>query len=103
MQTPKGVFEMKYFFTGGFKNADGSTESWESMKQKLAEIVKNEDKTNPLSDDEIAATLSQVGSRVARRTIAKYIESIKIPSSRKRKSDVIYFSQVCDTNIANYG
>jgi RNA polymerase sigma-54 factor len=103
MQTPKGVFEMKYFFTGGFKNADGSTESWESMKQKLAEIVKNEDKTNPLSDDEIAATLSQVGSRVARRTVAKYRESIKIPSSRKRKSDVIYFSQVCDTNIANYG
>ena len=85
MQPPKGIFEMKYFFTGGFKNADGSTESWESMKQKLAEIVKNEDKTNPLSDDEIAATLSQVGSRVARRTVAKYREQLEIPVARMRK------------------
>lgn len=102
MQTPEGVFEMKYFFTGGFKNADGSTESWEAMKQKLAEIVENEDKTNPLNDDEIAARLSVMGSRMARRTVAKYRETMKIPSSRKRKRDVISFSQTCDRTVANY-
>jgi RNA polymerase sigma-54 factor len=102
MQTPKGLFEMKYFFTGGFKNADGNIESWEVMKQKLAEIVKNEDKSNPLSDDDIAARLSETGSRVARRTVAKYREGLKIPSSRKRKSPDTVFSQACERVAASY-
>ncbi|MBT6045522.1 MAG: hypothetical protein HOG49_01760, partial [Candidatus Scalindua sp.] len=96
-------FEMKYFFTGGFKNADGNIESWEATKEKVAKIIKEEDKSNPLNDEEIAAKLREMGSRVARRTVAKYRESMKISSSRKRRSNVISFSQACDTNITNYG
>jgi RNA polymerase sigma-54 factor len=103
MQTPKGLFEMKYFFPGGVKNADGNMESWEATKQKVAEIVKKEDKSNPLSDEKIVAKLREMGSGVARRTIAKYRESMKIPSSRKRKLDVISFLQVCDRVVADYG
>lgn len=85
MQTPKGLFEMKYFFTGGFKNADGNMESWEATRQKVAEIVNEEDKSNPLNDEEIASKLREMGSDVARRTVAKYRESMKIHSSRKRR------------------
>ena len=47
-QTPKGIFELKYFFTGGFMNADGNMESWEATRQKLAKIVNEEDKSQPL-------------------------------------------------------
>ncbi|MFN3467004.1 MAG: RNA polymerase factor sigma-54, partial [Candidatus Brocadiales bacterium] len=48
IQTPRGVFELKFFFTGGFESTQGTTESWAAMKQKLAEIVAKEDKSNPL-------------------------------------------------------
>jgi len=87
MQTPKGIFELKFFFTGGFMNADGNMESWEATRQKLAKIVKEEDKSNPLSDEEIAAKLKEIGSDIARRTVTKYRRSMKIPSSRKRKEE----------------
>jgi RNA polymerase sigma-54 factor len=102
MQTPKGLFEMKYFFTGGFRNADGIMESWEATRQKVVKIVNEEDRSNPLSDEEIAAKLKEMGSDVARRTVAKYRENMKIPTSRKRKSDVISYSQECDKVVSNY-
>jgi RNA polymerase sigma-54 factor len=84
-QTPKGIFELKYFFTGGFMNADGNMESWEATRQKLSKIVKEEDKSSPLSDEEIAAKLREMGGDIARRTVTKYRRSMKIPSSRKRR------------------
>ncbi len=84
-QTPQGIFEMKFFFTGGFKNVDGSMESWEAMRQKLGKIITKEDKSNPLSDEEIAAKLGEMGVDIARRTITKYRRSMRIPSSRKRR------------------
>ncbi len=85
IQTPKGIFELKYFFTGGFLNADGNMESWEATRQKLAKIVKDEDKSNPLSDEEIANKLREMGGDIARRTVTKYRRSMRIPSSRKRR------------------
>ncbi len=85
IQTPKGIFELKYFFTGGFMNADGNMESWEATRQKLAKIVKDEDKSNPLSDEEIAIKLREMGGDIARRTVTKYRRSMRIPSSRKRR------------------
>jgi RNA polymerase sigma-54 factor len=84
-QTPKGIYELKYFFTGGFMNADGNMESWEATRQKLAKIVNEENKANPLSDEGIAAKLREMGGDIARRTVTKYRRSMKIPSSRKRK------------------
>ncbi|ODS31100.1 MAG: RNA polymerase sigma-54 factor RpoN [Candidatus Scalindua rubra] len=85
IQTPKGIFEMKFFFTGGFKNADGNMESWAATRQKLAKIITEENKSNPLSDEEIAAKLREMGGDIARRTVTKYRRSMKIPSSRRRK------------------
>ncbi|MFQ5963042.1 MAG: RNA polymerase factor sigma-54 [Candidatus Scalinduaceae bacterium] len=84
-QTPRGIFGMKFFFTGGFKNTDGTMESWEAMRQKLGKIVSNEDKKNPLSDEEIAARLGEMGVEIARRTVTKYRRNMRIPSSRKRR------------------
>ncbi len=85
VQTPKGIFELKYFFTGGFMNADGNMESWEATRQKLTKIVNDEDKSNPLSDEEIANKLREMGGDIARRTVTKYRRSMRIPSSRKRR------------------
>ena len=84
-QTPKGIYELKYFFTGGFMNAEGNMESWEATRQKLAKIVNEEDKSHPLSDEEIATKLREMGGDIARRTVTKYRRSMKIPSSRKRR------------------
>ncbi|MFN3533505.1 MAG: RNA polymerase sigma-54 factor, partial [Candidatus Brocadia sp.] len=85
IQTPQGIFEMKFFFTGGFQNVDGSMESWEAIRQKLAEIIAKEDKSNPLSDEEVAEKLHASGIAIARRTVTKYRRIMKIPSSRQRK------------------
>ncbi|MDR4504741.1 MAG: RNA polymerase factor sigma-54 [Candidatus Scalindua sp.] len=85
MQTPQGIFDMKFFFTGGFKNANGLMESWEAMRQKLAKIINDEDKSKPLSDEEVAAELGKMGVEIARRTVTKYRRTMKIPSSRKRR------------------
>jgi RNA polymerase sigma-54 factor len=85
IQTPRGVFEMKFFFTGGFESTQGQTASWAAMRQKLTDIVAKEDKSNPLSDDDIAAMLRSQGIDIARRTVTKYRKSVKIPSSRKRR------------------
>ncbi len=85
IQTPQGIFDMKFFFTGGFQNVDGSMESWEAIRQKLAEIVAKENKANPLSDEEVADKLHASGIAIARRTVTKYRRIMKIPSSRQRK------------------
>jgi RNA polymerase sigma-54 factor len=86
VQTPRGIFPLKGFFGGGAKSADGEEVAWETIKQKLIEIIANEDKRNPLSDDEIAEKLKEAcGIPVARRTVTKYRKEHNIPSSRGRK------------------
>ncbi|MCP4363992.1 MAG: RNA polymerase factor sigma-54 [Planctomycetes bacterium] len=85
MQTPRGIFEMKFFFTGGFSSGNGDTESWVATRQRLREIIDNEDKSRPLSDEEIVAALKADGVNVARRTVTKYRKLMKIPSSRRRR------------------
>ncbi|MGR3319541.1 MAG: RNA polymerase factor sigma-54 [Candidatus Anammoxibacter sp.] len=84
-QTPQGTYELKFFFTGGFKTDNGSTESWETLRQKLADIITNEDKKKPLSDEDIMQNLKDCGVDIARRTITKYRRIMKIPSSRRRR------------------
>ncbi|NLW50036.1 MAG: RNA polymerase factor sigma-54 [Candidatus Brocadiaceae bacterium] len=85
VQTPRGVFSLKHFFTGGVEKNDGEVESWEVVRQKLLQIIENEDKTNPLSDDQVAAQLAAQGIEIARRTVSKYRKVLGIPSSRRRK------------------
>ncbi|MBX6315288.1 MAG: RNA polymerase factor sigma-54 [Isosphaeraceae bacterium] len=85
VQTPRGIFPLKRFFGGGTTTADGEEVAWDTIKQKLLEIIAKEDKTNPLSDEEIVEELGKHGFPVARRTVTKYRKALRIPSSRQRK------------------
>jgi RNA polymerase sigma-54 factor len=85
MQTPRGIFPLRYFFTGGTESDNGEATSWDSVKARVKEIVDQEDKKDPLNDDEIAARLQEEGIRVSRRTIAKYRQQLHIPTARQRR------------------
>lgn len=85
MQTPQGLFPMKYFFSGGFSTGDGEAESNRTVMMKIAALIKNEDKKKPLSDKDVEKILLRDGITIARRTVAKYREKLNIPSSRQRK------------------
>ena len=85
IQTPRGIFALKRFFGGGTTTSDGNEVSWDIVRIKLKEIVDNEDKSNPLSDDDLVKLLAQQGYTLARRTITKYRKALDIPSSRQRK------------------
>src|SRR5947208_865333 len=86
MATPQGVFEMKYFFTGGYQTATGESLSNTSVKQAILDLVKHESGSAPLSDHEIVEILSERGIPIARRTVAKYRSELNIlPSHMRRK------------------
>ena len=85
VQTPRGIFALKRFFGGGTTTTDGEEVAWDTIKQKLLEIIAKEDKQNPLSDEEIVEELSRHGFPVARRTVTKYRRTLRISSSRQRK------------------
>lgn len=85
VQTPRGIFALKRFFGGGTTTADGEEVAWDTIKQKLLEIIAKEDKLNPLSDEEIVEELGRHGFPVARRTVTKYRRTLRIASSRQRK------------------
>ncbi len=85
VQTPRGIFALKRFFGGGTTTTDGEEVAWDTIKQKLLEIIAKEDKSNPLSDEEIVDELAKSGFPVARRTVTKYRRTLRIPSSRQRK------------------
>jgi RNA polymerase sigma-54 factor len=85
MQTPHGVFELKYFFDGKVHRDDGEDVSARSVKERIAALVAAEDPDNPLSDQEIAEVLSREGLKIARRTVAKYRDQLGINAQRYRK------------------
>jgi RNA polymerase sigma-54 factor len=85
VQTPRGIFPLKRFFGGGTQTASGEEVAWETIKQKLLEIIEKENKASPLSDEELVNKLSEGGYPVARRTVTKYRKMLNIPSSRQRK------------------
>jgi len=85
IQTPRGLYSLKHFFTGGVEKEDGEMESWDVVRQKLQHVVDNEDKSDPLSDEQLAAELAKQGIEIARRTVSKYRKLLAIPSSRRRK------------------
>lgn len=86
MQTPRGTFEMKYFFTPGYKTADGKDISNKTIKDAIEKLVAEEDASNPLSDQAMVTKLAEQGIKVARRTIAKYREELRILPSHLRKT-----------------
>src|SRR5437660_967528 len=85
MQTPQGIFEMKYFFTSGIQTATGEGMSNTSVKDMIAEIFRKEDPNKPLSDQEVVRMLSEKGIVIARRTVAKYRSELNILPSNLRK------------------
>ena len=85
MHTPQGVFEMKYFFHSGISSAYGESVSSVTIKQRIRKLVEEENPKKPLSDSRIVCLLQDKGLVLARRTIAKYREELKIPKSRQRK------------------
>ena len=86
VQTPRGIFELKYFFSTGMSASDGSDLAVEYIKEKLRDIIRAEDAKNPLSDKQIVDLLKESGIVVARRTAAKYREALGFLSSSRRKA-----------------
>ncbi len=85
MHTPQGVYEMKFFFHSGINSSFGESVSSVTIKQKIKKIIEAEDQRRPLSDSKIMNMLQHEGLVLARRTIAKYREELKIPTSNQRK------------------
>lgn len=85
MQTPRGIYPLRRFFTGGTESGKGEVLGWDSIKAKVQEIVDGEDKAKPLSDDEIVKQLKADGIEIKRRTVAKYRSQLSIPTARQRR------------------
>ncbi|SFR49940.1 RNA polymerase factor sigma-54 [Thiomicrospira sp. ALE5] len=88
IQTPRGVFELKYFFSSGVSQFGNEDQSSVAIKAHLKELIAQEDPKKPISDNKLMALLSEKDINVARRTIAKYREAMGIPSSSERKKRV---------------
>jgi RNA polymerase sigma-54 factor len=85
LQTPQGVFELKYFFTPGLMTDDGNIVSNKTVKDAILTLVAEESPSDPLSDQEILEILTKRGIHLARRTVAKYRIALKIPPSHMRR------------------
>ncbi|MGA1236396.1 MAG: RNA polymerase factor sigma-54 [Limisphaerales bacterium] len=85
METPQGLFEMKYFFTSGLQSSDGQNISNTSVKDMLADLIRGEDAGKPLSDEELVKLITAKGVKIARRTVAKYRGELNILPSHLRR------------------
>jgi len=86
VHTPQGIFELKYFFNSGISTSDGESLASESVKLKIKELISKEDHKSPYSDQQIVDLLKKEGIEIARRTVAKYRDVLRIlPSSRRKK------------------
>lgn len=85
MHTPRGIFELKHFFSSHVSTADGGECSATAIRAMIKKLISEEDSRKPLSDNKLATILDQQGINVARRTVAKYREAMNIPPSNERK------------------
>lgn len=85
VQSPMGIHELKYFFSEGLSTDSGEEVSNKHIKERLKELIISEDKKNPYSDDKLAEMLNVEGIHIARRTVAKYREQLRLPIARLRK------------------
>jgi len=85
VQTPRGLFPLRRFFSGGTQSDQDGQMSWEAVKARLQEIVKAEDKKKPCSDELLATKLREQGIEIARRTVVKYRQQLGIPAARLRR------------------
>jgi RNA polymerase sigma-54 factor len=88
MATPRGIFELKYFFTSAIQSAgDGEAYSSESVRHRIKQLIDGENARSILSDDKLVEKLNKEGIDIARRTVAKYREAMRIPSSVQRRRE----------------
>jgi len=85
VQTDFGIYELKYFFSNALHTESGEDVSNKIVKEKIKDLIESENKSKPLSDDKITELMSQSGYNIARRTVAKYRESMKIPKATMRR------------------
>ncbi|UCD37115.1 MAG: RNA polymerase factor sigma-54 [Fidelibacterota bacterium] len=85
VQTPHQIYELKYFFTEGMTTDQGEEVSTRLIKEELQKLIEGEDKRKPLNDEALAGKLNEMGYPVARRTVAKYREQLKVPVARLRR------------------
>jgi RNA polymerase sigma-54 factor len=83
--TPQGVFELRYFFSEAVQGPSGATTSLVNLKRTVAKMIEQEDPAHPLTDEQIMLRLRETGILVTRRTVAKYREDMKIPSTHHRR------------------
>ena len=84
--TPQGVFELRYFFSEAVQGPSGSVTPLLLLKRRVKKMIAEEDLAHPLTDEQITARLQQEGIRVTRRTVAKYREDMRIPSTHHRRT-----------------
>ena len=85
IHTPHGVFDFKYFFTPGYQSDNGEAVSNTSVKDMINDLIEGEDRSHPLSDQEIVGKLQEKGINIARRTVAKYREELGLLPSNLRR------------------
>jgi RNA polymerase sigma-54 factor len=85
VHTPQGVFELRYFFSEAVQGPQGGGTPLLLLKRKVKKMIEDEDRTKPLTDEQITAMLCNEGINVTRRTVAKYREDMKIPSTHQRR------------------
>ncbi len=85
VQTPRGIYPLRMFFSGGTKTSEGKDVAWDVVRTKLQEVIDNEDKSKPMNDDQLAAALTEKGFTIARRTVANYRRILNISPARKRR------------------
>ncbi|MEX2673327.1 MAG: RNA polymerase factor sigma-54 [Phycisphaeraceae bacterium] len=85
IQTPRGIYPLRMFFSGGTESSDGEEMSWAAVQAKLKQIIDDEDTQKPFSDDQLVEQLKAQGIEIARRTVAKYRQQMNIPPARRRR------------------
>ena len=88
MHTPRGIFEFRYFFSSHVAGNDGEEVSSVVIRARIRKLINEEDPERPLSDAQLAATLSGEGVKVARRTVAKYREALGLAASSERRQQI---------------
>ena len=89
VQTDFGIYELRYFFSSAMKTESGEDVSNKIYMDKIRELIEKEDKSKPLSDDKIAEMMNNDGFNLARRTVAKYRENMKIPKATLRRKIIL--------------
>jgi len=85
LQTPRGILPLRMFFSGGTESSDGESMAWGAVQAKLKEVIDNEDKKKPMTDDELVTAMKEQGIDIARRTVAKYRKLMSIAPARQRR------------------